>query len=368
MSRLFDSANRLWFEEGRTAKALAAYEAAFREAPDDPVVAFQLADVLSSFDRLAEARAMLDRVQANRDRLSPSAQLLLDVRRAGMRGQPEERPFPELPPAKLDRDYFETHPLPPGGWETVASAAAVRGMYGLAAYALDQWKGVPVDADEAKEFDRIHSRRDTQEAALKQMYSTPGRSEPPPRAVTPGRPRMPPTETLAPREPSPTSPPTAAAVPPHSPVDAPALPPLPPLPLELIVRVDPADAPAGAPTTLHASLRNPTTTPQLVNRRMLLNHRGAPGEVWMEVQGPPGYHNSRGYRVRAGQAAPEFFVALAPGESLEETWPLHQYQSMQLPGDYRVTVTYHNEATRTPDGRPMTGGAVSGAATFRRHD
>ena len=364
MSRLFDAANRLWFEEGRTTKALAAYEAAFRETPDDPVVAFQLADVLSSFDRFAEAQAMLDRAQANRDKLSASAQVLLEVRRAGMRSQPQERPFAEIPPAKLDRDYFEANPLPPGGWETVASAAAARGMYGLAAYALDQWKGVPVDTDEAKEFDRIQSRRDTQEAALDQMYAAPGRSEPSPRAATPARSRTSPTEAPAPRESSPKPPAEAAAVPPQTPVEGPALP---PLPLELTVRVDPADAPVGAPTTLLATLRNPTPTPQLVNRRMLLNHRGAPGEVRIDVQGPPGYRNNRGYQVRAGQPAPEFFVSLAPSAALEKSWALHDYQSLHVPGEYRVTVTYHNEATRAPDGRPMSVGGVSGTASFRRH-
>lgn len=363
MTRTFDTANRLWFQEGRTAKALAAYEQAFRETPDDPVVAFQLAQVLWSFDRLEEARAMLDRAYTNRDKLDPDSQLLLDVRRTGLQGQQPERSFRELSSGQLDRDHLETHPLPPGGWETVAAAAAARGMVGLAAYALDQWGGVPIDAEEAKEFDRIYSRRSLQERAIEDMRRgpVPGESSPP--VANSGGERRPAAGTRSGSAPSVRP---QESVKQTSASARPAAPSLPRLPLHLTVEVMPPHSRVGTPLALRVTLSNPTGEPQVVIQRLLLNDRGLPGEVWIDLEGPPGYRNSREYQIRAGRAIPESFISLSPGNGIEKSWALESYYDLDVPGDYRIMATYHNEMAEAPDGRPMIVGAVSDSVTFTR--
>ena len=117
---------------------------------------------------------------------------------------------------------------------------------------------------------------------------------------------------------------------------------------------------------MDAWLSNATDQPYLVNRRMLLNNVGAPGELWLDVDGPEGYRNTRGFRVRAGQASNEFFVTLAPGESVQQSWDLGDYESLHVPGDYTVTLTYHNKDPKAPDGRLMQIGNAVGSTHICR--
>jgi hypothetical protein len=138
------------------------------------------------------------------------------------------------------------------------------------------------------------------------------------------------------------------------------------LPLDLTVRVTPVEGPVGVRTTLVAILGNPAKEPQVVNRRMLLNYTGHPGEVWVDVRGPEGYCNRKEFAVRAGKASPEFFVEFHPGASVEHSWTLDNYESLDVSGEYIVTVTYHNEDPRAPDGRPMAVGQLSASASFHR--
>ncbi|HEX2093050.1 MAG TPA: tetratricopeptide repeat protein [Longimicrobiaceae bacterium] len=361
---LFREANRLWFHEGRTGRALAAYEAALRAEPTDPVVAFQLARVLSALDRFDEARLLLERAWQHRGALSEAGERALERWRARLRGPPPPRYFPELPPALLDRDRLEADPLRAPDWLTVADAAAARGMYGLAAYAMERRGGVPIDAEDAKDIDRIETRRATEEAMLAQMYARPHPAERasrdgPSATDTPVRDRSEPPMS-APARRTPVS--TTAA-----PAEPPRTPPLPALPLTLTVQALPPDGPVGVPTTLVATLRNPTDRTLVVNRRMLLNRVGGPGEIWLRVQGPPGYRNLRGYHVDAGDASAHFFESLAPGEAVEQSWTLNDYQSLHVPGEYHVELTYHNETPRASAGRAMAVGQAVGATRFHRH-
>ena len=137
--------------------------------------------------------------------------------------------------------------------------------------------------------------------------------------------------------------------------------------VSLALRVSPAEAAVGTRTTLTAALTNTGRAPITVNGRMLLNNVTGPGEVWIEVQGPRGYRNMRGFRLRAGQASNEHYVSLAPGASTEQSWELTDYQSLHMPGDYVITVTYHNEIDRAPDGRAVETGRVSASVRIRRH-
>jgi len=362
MSDTFEKANRLWFHEGRTAAALAAYEEAVRETPNDPVLAFQLARVLWSLDRFDRARSMLEQAARHRKSLSASSQGLIDMW-ATMMQHPPERAFLELPPALLDRDQLEADPSPVWDWRTVADAAAARRMFGLASYALSRWDGAPIDVEEAKDIDHIETNRAIEENMLAQMYAD---REPP---QAPVEVHGPPAERTHAEESGEVLPSRQTARPPISPAapDEMPYPDLPTIPLVLIVRAEPIDGPAGVPTTLLASLGNPTDKAQIVNRRMLLNNLNAPGEIWLDVEGPEGYRNTRGFRVRAGEASNEFFISLAPSQTVEQSWNLDDYESMHVPGEYNVTLTYHNEAHQAPDGRPMAVGKAVGFIRVQRY-
>jgi len=174
MSDAFREANRLWFREGRTARALARYTEAAEAAPADPVVAFQLARVLWAVDRFAEARAALAVAQAHRDGLSDLGRLALDQWRRLSAHDPE-RHFPDLPTPRLDRDHLGDDGT---DWRRVADAADARGMVGLAAYALERWEGVPIDAEDASDVDKMLTTRDLEEALVDQLPAS-GEDGPP---------------------------------------------------------------------------------------------------------------------------------------------------------------------------------------------
>ena len=139
ISEAFEQANRLWFHEGRTAAALAAYKEALRQTPDDPVLAFQLARVLWSIDRFDEARSLLEQSANNREKLSEGGKSVLDMWIAKLE-YPPERLFPQWTPAMLDRDELEKDASADRDWLTIADAASVRKMFGLASYAIEQWE------------------------------------------------------------------------------------------------------------------------------------------------------------------------------------------------------------------------------------
>jgi hypothetical protein len=364
---LFEAANRLWFHEGRTARALAAYREAVRAAPDDPVVAFQAARALWSFDRYHEARGLLEDAHRLREKLSPAGQRILDDWREELSGPSRQRPFPEIPASSLDRDRLDTGELPEGGWLEVADAAAARRIYGVAAYALDQWEGVPIDAEDAKDIGKVYTDRHLDEAMLPGMYAGRDARRPKPLDVD-EKPTVAATMPPTPRPPAsaerPAPPAAAAGRAPR--VERSARAARSTLPLSIEVRVTPEDAPVGTPTTVVATLRNVASEPLLINRRMLLNREGAPGEIWLDLSGPEGYRNRRGFRIRVGAAGPEFFVTLAPGESVERSWTLDDYRSLDVPGAYEVAITYHNESPHAPDGRPLATGQTSATARFTR--
>jgi tetratricopeptide repeat protein len=360
MSTAFENANRLWFDEGRTAAALTAYEEALHETPADPVLAFQLARVLWSMDRFDRARSLLEQAGNNRERLSEGGQSVLEMWAAKLEQPPPERPFPQLTPTLLDRDALEAGAQRDWDWRTIADAASARRMFGLAAYAIEQWKAVPFDAEDAKDIGDIYTNRAMEQNMLTQMYA---QAEQPtePSAVKPGKFETHKSSNVV------TS--TETARPPASskrPVETPHQE-LPTIPLILTVKATPIEGPVGVATTMEASLSNPTDKPYLVNRRMLLNNVNAPGEIWLEVDGPEGYRNTRGFRVRAGKASNEFFVTLGPGESVRQSWNLDDYHSLHVTGDYTVKLTYHNEDPAAPDGRPMAIGKAVGSVRLRRN-
>ncbi|MFY2826011.1 tetratricopeptide repeat protein [Ruegeria sp. MALMAid1280] len=344
----FEKANRLWFDEGCTARALAAYEVALRVAPDDPVVALQTARALWSMDRFDEAAALLEKAHTLRAGLNARGQRELDRWRDTLRSGPPDRRFPELPPEVLDRDRLNAAGTV--DWRTVADAARAREMFGLAAYAAEQVEGVPIDAEDARDILDHGTRAMLERDYLQNLR--PGAQ--PPLVPSEDQPAV--SEMERPTIPSSVATPEAASPTPK----------LPPLPLVLRVQAYPAEGPVAVPTTLTANLINAASETVIVNSRMLLNNPGGAGEVWLNVRGPDGYRNQTGFRVRAGRTPREFFMALAPGAAISQSWKLGNYQSLHLPGTYRVELTYHNALSHTPDGRPMTVGTSTGTTHIWR--
>ncbi len=166
----FAIANQMWFFEARTVAAIARYELALDEDPTDPVVAFQLARAKWSFDELAHARELIRRAEDNDHRLSDGGRRVVQSYKERFSADPE-RGFPDWPPAHLDRDWIEDN-RPTDGWDwiTIADAADVRDIWGVAAFACDHWDG-PIDPDRARDYDRIMTSRDMHYNMLAQMYA-----------------------------------------------------------------------------------------------------------------------------------------------------------------------------------------------------
>ena len=136
--------------------------------------------------------------------------------------------------------------------------------------------------------------------------------------------------------------------------------------LQLEVRVDPRKIPESTSATVTAILRNTAGHPQVINRRLLLNSPGGAGEVWLELRGPEGWRNRAGFKINAGSTPVEFYIELGPGESVKRSWNLADYATTDTAGEYELTLTYHNDESQDPDGRPMEVGTVSGRAAFLR--
>jgi hypothetical protein len=138
-------------------------------------------------------------------------------------------------------------------------------------------------------------------------------------------------------------------------------------PVRLRLLVTPPEAAVGTPTAVEVALRNPGPGTVTVNARMLVTPDRS-GEIGFRPEGPSGYRNEAGFRVRAGEPEAGDFVDLPPGAEVARSWPLDPYVSLQLPGRYRLTATYRNRVARSPDGRPAVVTELSASTTFHRSE
>jgi hypothetical protein len=168
VTRSFPQANRFWFDEGRTARALRLYGLAAREQPDDPAVLFQAGLALWGVDRFDEATRLLLRARDQQERLTPRGRTTLEAWLPQFVEDEARRHYPELDPAELDRDRFTDEP-PGGDWRLVAECAAERRMFGVADEALRRWGRPPIDGEDARELDEIRTQRGTQLAAIRTL-------------------------------------------------------------------------------------------------------------------------------------------------------------------------------------------------------
>ena len=357
----FKKANQLWFDQGRTAKSVVAYQQAMQEEPNNPVVAFQYARVLWSLDRYDEARFLITQAQVFKHLLSALGKITIDQWNTRLQQPPVIRLFPQFNPDQLDRDQLDSGQIEVDDWLTIADAANAREMYGLALYALQQWGGNPIDAEDMREMGQIETNCENDNVMLAHMLAkrNPEHSLPEVKTDVPSSALQ--KQEIIPRNFKPV-------VNNHDSVTKDKMTSsLPDLPLILSVNTSPLEGQINEHTTLIATLSNPTQDTIIVNSRLLINHRYSSGEIWLELEGPKGYQNSVGFRVRPGRTPEEFYVPLALDQIIEQSWILNDYYSLDMAGEYKLKVIYHNECDRTPNGLPMSLGKVVGITQFNRH-
>lgn len=116
------------------------------------------------------------------------------------------------------------------------------------------------------------------------------------------------------------------------------------LPERLSVR-SPADA------VLTLRLSNHSGSALWLSGRMALNRASAPEalrDVWLEVLGPAGQELPFRPMVHVARTAPEDYVRLEPGASLEQPIRISQWFDLRQPGVYRVRAHYEDGAEHPP--------------------
>lgn len=141
----FDEANRLWFFKGRTFAALDLYRQLTKLNPEDPVILFQAARALWSFDYLDEARSAIDRAAALKAALSDDGYFLVEFWRKRFASPPGPRP--DVPLGRLDMDQLDPAMLSASEWLVIADAAIQREIHGLAVIAVEHGKDALFELD-----------------------------------------------------------------------------------------------------------------------------------------------------------------------------------------------------------------------------
>jgi hypothetical protein len=354
----FREANRLWYDEGRTRRAIDAYRALVDEDPDDPLALQQLSLVTWATDDFDAARRLAARADQNRHRLDARAAERLDWWLEDLALSTPHRDVP-FGVDNLDMDVIERMDEDAVPWDDVAGAAQERRMLGLARIAADQALGTFADAEDFREVDAIERAAARARRLLERSLGPSGEeaeeppaspedlhhadlpaSAPSPAIGAGGEERAPDRDLAA-----------ADAV------------------LALEAGVVPETAPPHVSVQLVVRLRNLSAEPALVNGRLLLVPRGKPapfGELTLRVRGPTGYRNSIAFMVRSGEPDADDFVVLEPGASLDRSIPLSRYQTLHLPGRYDLTVTYRNAVPHRRGAQQAIVGEATAVATFTR--
>jgi hypothetical protein len=345
----FQQANELWFVQGRTKRALHYYELAAQTQPTDPVVLFQLARVLESLSLPAEARSFLASAEAHLDRLSSFGikALRLEIAKLG-RPLVYQMPIPDIA-ASLDIDELEKLDLSHDIWLQLAFAAREREMFALSAIAFDRSIGqirvLELEEDERDMWREARNAWNALSAMEKDIDPTvplPGTQPAAYEEVA--------TSTSISPEFSLASTRRATALASEF------------MPIEVRIEVSPAISCVGDPLKLDVTVRNRSATEIGVNARLLLNRPDTPptfGEIYLSVEGPPGYENTVFYNVRTGPPDTKHFALLAPNEMITKEYRLQQFESLDMPGSYRLWVTYRNTVRSSIRGVRLSVGSVS---------
>jgi tetratricopeptide (TPR) repeat protein len=139
--RLFKEANCFWFGEKRYNKVLPLYREALKHDPTDPVILYQLANVLWAFEKFDEMTEVLELAQQHQERLSDDGKHIFAAGKEILLEPVETPPFGcslPIPADSIDLETLESMRLSHSDWYGIALAAETRRMFSLAADAYER--------------------------------------------------------------------------------------------------------------------------------------------------------------------------------------------------------------------------------------
>jgi hypothetical protein len=134
------------------------------------------------------------------------------------------------------------------------------------------------------------------------------------------------------------------------------------IPLEAALKVRNHYA-AGRPVDITITVTNLFDTPQLLNCRMLVNHKRLPGEISFTVTGPDGKRRDFQRLVSALELRDQDFQLLARGMCIQRSVDLADFFDMHKKGTYKVQVFYRNNIDQIVGGKHAWMGIVSSEVT-----
>jgi len=171
--RLFDEANRFWFGEGRYNKVLPIYREALKHDPTDPVILYQLANVLWAFEKFDEMTEVLELAQQHQERLSDRGKEIFAAEKQNLLDPFEPPPWRRslpIPADSIDLEKLESMRLSHSDWYGVALAAETRRMFSLAADAYER-SMLFTDPDTEKDWYKMYRENKAAFGDLEQMRS-----------------------------------------------------------------------------------------------------------------------------------------------------------------------------------------------------
>ncbi|OKH37330.1 hypothetical protein NIES2119_13845 [[Phormidium ambiguum] IAM M-71] len=166
--RLFDEANRLWFGEGCFNKALLLYREALKYDPSNPVILYQLANVLWAFEQFGEVRGLVAKIEQYQDCFSDfGKERFAEEKSRLLAPSPFKTPMP-IPACEIELEELDSMGLSHKQWMDIEWPAEERRMFNLAARAEE--RSFPfVDPDSERERCRLEEQNNRAYYDLKLM-------------------------------------------------------------------------------------------------------------------------------------------------------------------------------------------------------
>ncbi|MEG3934983.1 MULTISPECIES: tetratricopeptide repeat protein [unclassified Microcoleus] len=154
--RLFDEANRLWFGDIKFNKVLPLYRKALKYDPTNPVILYQLANVLWAFEQFDAVPALVAKIEKHLDRFSDFGKEMFAKEKSRLLApSPFKTPMP-IPACSIDLEELDSKRWPWEKWMDIRSPAEQRRMFNLAA--RDRDRGYLFDGDSAREICKLDDK------------------------------------------------------------------------------------------------------------------------------------------------------------------------------------------------------------------
>jgi tetratricopeptide (TPR) repeat protein len=147
-TRLFDEGNRLWFWEGKFNKVLPLYREAVNHDPSNPIILYQLANVLWAFEQFGEVRTLVAKIEKHLDGFSDFGKEVFAQEKSRLLDpSPFKTPMP-IAACSFDLEAPYSRSLSHKQWSCISSAAKQRRMFKLAALGVEE--SLPFITSESK--------------------------------------------------------------------------------------------------------------------------------------------------------------------------------------------------------------------------